>query len=218
MTFRNGFASLLRPEDSVVVLIDHQPFQLTNLNSHDPQMVINNTVALAKAAKAFDVPVILTSVIAAQGGLLFPQITDVFPGQEVIDRTFVNTWEDQKVVDVVKATGRKQLIIAGLWTEVCVAMPAIQAIGEGWDTTVVTDASGGISVEAHQVAIQRMIAAGVNMMTWLAVMAEWQRDWARTETVPAVGEVLKQHAGATGIAFLWEQQLLNTPVPTKAAR
>jgi nicotinamidase-related amidase len=218
VTFRNGFASLLRPEDSVVVLIDHQPFQLTNLNSHDPQMVINNTVALAKAAKAFDVPVILTSVIAAQGGLLFPQITDVFPGQEVIDRTFVNTWEDQKVVDVVKATGRKQLIIAGLWTEVCVAMPAIQAIGEGWDTTVVTDASGGISVEAHQVAIQRMIAAGVNMMTWLAVMAEWQRDWARTETVPAVGEVLKQHAGATGIAFLWEQQLLNTPVPTKAAR
>lgn len=218
MTFRNGLTSLLRPEDSVVVLIDHQPFQLTNLNSHDPQMVINNTAALAKAAKAFDVPVILTSVIAAQGGLLFPQITDVFPGQEVIDRTFVNTWEDRKVVDVVKATGRKQLIIAGLWTEVCVAMPAIQAVGEGWDTTVVTDASGGVSVESHQVAIQRMIAAGVNMMTWLAVMAEWQRDWARTETVPAVADVLKQHAGATGVAFLWEQQLLNTPVPTKAVR
>jgi nicotinamidase-related amidase len=118
-------------------------------------------------------------------GLLFPQITDVFPGQEVIDRTFINTWEDKKVVDAVKATGRKQLIIAGLWTEVCVAMPVIQALGEGWDVTVVTDASGGVSVEAHEVAIQRMIAAGANMMTWLAVAAEWQRDWARTEHVPS---------------------------------
>lgn len=218
MTFRNGLSSLLRPEDSVLVLIDHQPFQIANLNSHDPQTVINNTTALAKAARAFDVPVILTSVIAAQGGLLFPQITDVFPGQEVIDRTFVNTWEDRKVVDAVEATGRKQLIIAGLWTEVCVAMPAIQAVGEGWDTTVVTDASGGVSVEAHQVAVQRMIAAGVNMMTWMAVMAEWQRDWARTGTVPALAEVMKGHAGATGIAYLWEQQLLATPVPSNAAR
>ncbi|MGO6906135.1 isochorismatase family protein, partial [Rhizobium ruizarguesonis] len=114
MTFRNGLASLLRPEDSVLVLIDHQPYQLTNLNSHDPQAVVNNSTALAKAARAFGVPTILTSVIADRGGLIFPQITDVFPGQEVIDRTFINTWEDRKVVDAVKATGRKQLIIAGL--------------------------------------------------------------------------------------------------------
>ena len=212
MNLRNGLASLLRPEDSVLVLIDHQPFQLTNLNSHDPQMVINNTAGLAKAAKVFGVPTILTSVIAERGGLLFPQITEVFPGQEVIDRTYVNTWQDQKVVDAVKATGRKQLIIAGLWTEVCVAMPAIQAVGEGWDTTVVTDASGGSSVEAHQVAIQRMASAGVNMMTWFAVMSEWQRDWARLDTVPGLTEVIKQHGGASGIAYLWEQQLLNTPV------
>ncbi|AXK84167.1 hydrolase [Pseudolabrys taiwanensis] len=213
MTFRNGLASLLRPEDSVLVLIDHQPFQLTNLNSHDPHMAVNNAAALAKAAKAFGVPTILTSVIAERGGLIFPQITDVFPGQEVIDRTFVNTWEDKKVVDAVKATGRKQLIIAGLWTEVCVAMPVIQALGEGWDVTVVTDASGGVSVESHEVAIQRMIRAGANMMTWLAVMAEWQRDWARTETAGKVTDVLLQHAAGSGIAYLWEQQLLNTPVP-----
>ncbi len=216
MTFRNGLASLLRPEDSVLVLIDHQPFQLTNLNSHDPQMVVNNTVGLAKAAKAFNVPTILTSVIAERGGLLFPQITDVFPGQEVIDRTLINTWEDRKVVDAVKATGRKQLIIAGLWTEVCVAMPVIQALGEGWDVTVVTDASGGISVEAHEVAIQRMIAAGANVMTWLAVMAEWQRDWARLDTAAKVTDVLVHHVAGSGIAYLWEQQLLNTPVPGSA--
>ena len=216
MTFRNGLASLLRPEDSVLLLIDHQPFQLANLNSHEPQMVVSNTAGLAKAAKAFGVPTILTTVLAARGGVLFPQITDVFPGQEVIDRTLINTWEDPKVVDAVKKTGRKQLIIAGLWTEVCVALPAIHALGEGWDVTVVTDASGGVSVEAHEVAIQRMIAAGANMMTWLAVAAEWQRDWARTETAGALTDVLVQHAGGSGIAFLWELQLLNTPVPSNA--
>jgi len=217
MKLRNGLDSLLRPQDSVLVLIDHQPFQLTNLNSHEPQMVVNNSAALAKAAKAFNVPTILTSVLAERGGLIFPQITDVFPGQEVIDRTLINTWEDKKVVDAVKATGRKQLIIAGLWTEVCVAMPAIQALGEGWDVTVVTDASGGVSVEAHQIAIQRMIGAGANMMTWLAVAAEWQRDWARVETAGAVTDVLLQHAAGSGIAYLWEQQLLNTPVPAVEA-
>lgn len=217
MTFRNGLDSLLRPEDSVLVLIDHQPYQLTNVNSHDPHMVVNNTTGLAKTAKAFGVPTILTSVIADRGGLIFPQITDVFPGQEVIDRTFINTWEDKKVVDTVKATGRKQLIIAGLWTEICVAMPAIQAAGEGWDVTVVTDASGGVSVEAHEVAIQRMIAAGVNMMTWLAVASEWQRDWARTEHTAELSEVLIQHVAGSGIALLWEQQLLNTPVPRNAS-
>lgn len=216
MSIRNGLDSLLRPEDSVLVLIDHQPYQLTNLNSHDPQMVVNNSTALAKAAKAFGVPTILTSVIAARGGRIFPQITDVFPDQEVIDRTFINTWEDKKVVDAAKATGRKQLIIAGLWTEICVAMPAIQAAGEGWDVTVVTDASGGVSVEAHEVALQRMAAAGVNLMTWLAVAAEWQRDWARIDTAAALTDVLVQHAAGSGIAYLWEQQLLNTPVSNSA--
>ncbi|HUD42698.1 MAG TPA: hydrolase [Dokdonella sp.] len=216
MSFRNGLDSLLRPEDSVLVLIDHQPYQLANLNSHDPHMVVNNSAGLAKAAKAFGVPTILTSVIAERGGLIFPQITDVFPGQEVIDRTLINTWQDPKVVDAVKATGRKQLIIAGLWTEVCVAMPVIQALGEGWDVTVVTDACGGVSTESHEVAIQRMIGAGANVMTWLAVAAEWQRDWARTEHVAELTEVLKQHLAGSGIAYLWEQQLLNTPVPRAA--
>lgn len=213
MTFRNGLSSLMRPEDSVLVLIDHQPYQLANLNSHDPHIVVNNSTALAKTAKVFGVPTILTSVIADRGGRIFPQITDVFPLQEVIDRSFINTWEDQKVVDAAKATGRKQLIIAGLWTEICVAMPAIQAAGEGWDVTVITDASGAVSVEAHEVAIQRMAAAGVNLMTWLALAAEWQRDWARPDTAAALTDVLVQHAAGSGIAFLWEQQLLNTPAP-----
>ncbi|MES2669886.1 MAG: hydrolase [Pseudomonadota bacterium] len=213
---KTGLNALLRPEDSVLVLIDHQPYQLTNLNSHDPQMAVNNATGLAKAAKVFNVPTILTSVVQDRGGYIFPQITSVFPDQEVIDRTFINTWEDSKVVDAVKATGRKQLIIAGLWTEICVAMPTIQALGEGWDVTVVTDASGGTSVEAHEVAIQRMIAAGANVMTWLAVASEWQRDWARTEHAAGLIDVLVQHAAGSGIAYLWEQQLLNTPVQKSA--
>ena len=213
----NGLDALLRPEDSVLVLIDHQPYQLTNLNSHDPQIAVNNAVGLAKAAKVFGVPTILTSVLEERGGFIFPQITEVFPDQQVIDRTLINTWQDPKVVDAVKATGRKQLIMAGLWTEVCVAMPAIQALGEGWDVTVVTDASGGTSVEAHEVAIQRMIAAGANVITWLALAAEWQRDWARLDTAGPLTDVMKHHAAGSGIAFLWEQQLLNTPVPSVAA-
>lgn len=212
MTYRNGLNSLLRPEDSVLVLIDHQPYQLANLNSHDPQMVVNAVTGLAKSAVVFDVPTILTSVIAARGGLIFPSATELFPEQEVIDRTLINTWEDQVVVDAVKATGRKQLIIAGLWTEVCVAMPAIQAAGEGWDVTVITDASGGTSVEAHQVAIQRMVGAGINMMTWVALAAEWQRDWARAETAEKLNKAIGPHSAGSGIAYFWEQQLLHTPV------
>lgn len=213
----NGLDALLRPEDSVLVLIDHQPYQLTNLNSHDPQMAVNNAVGLAKAARVFGVPTILTSVLEERGGFIFPQITEVFPDQQVIDRTLINTWQDPKVVDAVKATGRKQLIMAGLWTEVCVAMPAIQALGEGWDVTVVTDASGGTSAEAHEVAIQRMIAAGANVITWLALAAEWQRDWARLDTAGPLTDVMKHHAAGSGIAFLWEQQLLNTSVLSAAA-
>lgn len=216
MTPRNGLDSLLRPEDAVLVLIDHQPFQLATLQSHDQHMVVNNAAALAKAARTYRVPTILTSVLAERGGAIFPQITDLFPGQEVIDRTLINTWQDPNVVDVVKATGRKQLIIAGLYTEICVAMPVIQALGEGWDVTVVTDACGGVSVEAHQVAIQRMIAAGANVMTWMAVVAEWQRDYARTEHADGLVELLKDHMGGAGIAYLWEQQLLKTPAPNNA--
>src|SRR5690606_29934317 len=113
MTFRNGLNSLLRPEDSVLVLIDHQPYQLANLNSHDPHMVVNNSTALATAAKVFGVPTILTSVVVDRCGRIFPHITDVFPGQQVSGRTFINAWEDPKAADAVQATGRKQLIVAG---------------------------------------------------------------------------------------------------------
>ncbi|WP_433697747.1 hydrolase [Nocardiopsis sp. CA-288880] len=205
---KNGLQALLTPEESVVVLIDHQPFQFANLNSHEPSMVVNNVVGLAKAAKVFDVPTVLTTVLEERGGFLLQALQDVFPEQKPIDRTFINTWQDERVVDAVKATGRKKLVIAGLWTEICVAMPAIQAAGEGFEVFVVTDASGGISAEAHDMAVRRMVQAGVVPITWLAVAGEWQRDWAREETVQGMTEVQTQHAGATGVAFAWETQLL----------
>src|SRR5437016_12919809 len=128
-----GHEALLRPDDSILMLIDHQPYQFANLHSHEPTMIINNVIALAKLAKVFNVPTILTTVIEERGGYLIKGLLDVFPEQKPINRTFINTWQDARVVEAVKKTGRKKLILAALWTEICLAMPAIQAQGEGYD-------------------------------------------------------------------------------------
>jgi nicotinamidase-related amidase len=208
MPAKTGLSALLRPEDSVVVLIDHQPFQFANLHSHEPTVVVNNVVGLAKAAKAFGVPTILTTVLEERGGLLIKGLQDVFPEQKPINRTTINTWQDPRVVEAVKKTGRKQLILAALWTEICLAMPAIHALDDGYDVFVVTDASGGVSPEAHDMAVRRMVAAGITPITWLAVASEWQRDWAREQTLAGLADVVVAHGGASGIAFTWEMQLL----------
>ncbi len=207
---RTGLDALLTPANSVLILIDHQPFQFANVRNLDPTLVLNNTIGLAKGAKAFDVPTILTTVIQDRGGFLPKELQDVFPDQKPIDRTTINTWEDPRVVEAVKKTGRKKLVIAALWTEVCLAMPVIHAMGDGYDVFAVTDASGGVSVEAHERAIQRMVQAGAVPITWIAVLAEWQRDWAREKTASALGEILRVHGGSTGTSFAWELQLLNT--------
>lgn len=205
---KTGLDALLRPEDSIVVLIDHQPFQFANLHSHEPTMIANNVIGLARTAKVFGVPTILTTVLEERGGYLIKGLQDVYPDQKPIDRTFINTWQDARVVDEVKKSGRKQLILAALWTEVCLAMPTLHALAEGYDVFIVTDASGGVSVEAHDMAVRRMTAAGAVPITWLAVAAEWQRDWAREATIADLAAVQLEHAGATGIAFAWEMQLL----------
>jgi nicotinamidase-related amidase len=208
-----GLSALLRPEDSILVLIDHQPYQFTNLNSHEPTIIINNVVGLAKTAKVFNVPTILTTVTEERGGYIIKGLQDVFPDQKPINRTFINTWEDPNVTDIVKKSGRKQLIIAGLFTEICVAMPAIQALGEGYDVFVVSDACGAVTVEAHEMAMQRMIQAGVVPINWMAVSGEWQRDWARLDTAAGVAGVVLEHGGASAVALAWELQLLATPPP-----
>lgn len=203
-----GLGALLTPDNSVVLLIDHQPFQFANLHSHEPTMIVNNVVGLAKTAKVFGVPTILTTVLEERGGFLIKGLQDVYPEQKPINRTYINTWEDRRVVEAIEKTGRKKIVMAALWTEVCLAMPTIHALGEGYEVYIVTDASGGVSVEAHDMAVRRMVDAGAVPMTWLAVGAEWQRDWAREKTVAPLGEALMQHAGGTGIATAWEFQLL----------
>jgi nicotinamidase-related amidase len=199
-----GLDALLTPQNCVVLLIDHQPSQLANVNSHDPTMVINNVTALAKVAKVFDVPTILTTIGAARGGDIFKQVQAVFPDQKPIDRSSINSWEDHRVVEAVKKTGRKKLVIAALWSEMCLAQPAIHAMGEGYDVYAVTDASGGVSAEAHDMAIRRLVAAGAQPITWLGMAGELQRDWARTERLGAVAQILFDHAGASGAVLGWE--------------
>src|SRR6266446_729746 len=189
-TATTGLDALLTPQNSVLLLIDHQPFQFANLHSHEPTMVVNNVIGLAKAAKVFGVPTILTTVLEERGGLLIKGLQDVFPEQKPINRTFINAWEDRRVVDAVKKTGRKKVVMAALWTEICLAMPTIHALGDGYEVYIVTDASGGVTVEAHQMAIQRMVQAGAVPITGTVFASELQRDWARTATVPAVAQML----------------------------
>ncbi len=210
-----GLGALLTPDNCALILIDHQPFQFAGLRSHDTQTIINNVVGLAKSAKAFNVPTLLTTVVEERGGYLLKQLQEVFPDQKPINRTFINTWEDTRCVDWVKKTGRKKIVMAALWTEICLAMPAIHALGDGYEVYIVTDASGGVSLEAHEVAIQRMVQAGAVPLTWTVFASELQRDWARTATVPVLAEMLMQHMGNVGTSLSWELQLLATPVPTK---
>jgi nicotinamidase-related amidase len=206
-----GLDALLTPDNCALILIDHQPFQFAGLRSHDTQTIINNVVGLAKSAKAFDVPTLLTTVVEERGGYLIKPLQDIFPEQKTLDRTFINTWEDPRVVNWVKETGRKKIVMAALWTEICLAMPVIHALGQGYEVYIVTDASGGVSVEAHEMAIQRMVQAGAVPITWTVLASELQRDWARTATVPALTQMLVEHMGVVGTSFTWEQQLLATP-------
>ena len=206
-----GLDALLTPENCVLLLIDHQPFQLANVHSHEPTMVINNVAGLAKTAKAYGIPTILTTVNEERGGVIFKEIQEVFPNQKPINRTFINSWEDRRVVEAVEKTGRKKLIIAALWSEMCLAMPAIHAMGDGFDVYVVPDASGGVTVESHDMAIRRLVAAGVQPITWLALTGELQRDWARMENLKEVAQVFLDHGGAAGSVLAWEIQLLGPP-------
>jgi nicotinamidase-related amidase len=213
---KNGLEALLTPEESVLVLIDFQPFQFAGVGSHEQKMIVNNVVGLAKIAKAFGVPTIVTGVVSDRGGRTIQELLDVFPDQEPIERTWINTWQDSNVTDLVEKLGRKKLIIAGLWTDICVAHAAIQAAGEGYHVFAVTDACGSYSMEAHEMAVRRMVGAGVVPLTWMTLAGEFQRDWARLETAEKLAEPLSSHGGMTGIALRWEQQLLSQPrLPAK---
>jgi len=205
---------LLEPNNHALLLIDHQYLQLLTLRSHEASQVIGNATSVAKAARIFKVPTLLTTAFANRQNLI-KEIQDVFPGQTPVDRTTLNTWEDQRVVNWVKQTGRNKLVMAGLWTEVCLQMPVLSALANGYEVYFLADASGGASREAHDMAVQRMIQAGAIPTTTWSYVSELQRDWAREETAGAVTKLFEEHGGGFGQGLRWEWQLLGLKEGTR---
>lgn len=200
---------LLSPQNSAVIMIDHQ-FQMGfAVQSMDRTLLTNNSVALAKTAKAFNVPTILTTVAEKSfSGPIFGGIKAVFPDAKVIDRTTMNSWEDKNFRDAVKKTGKKKLVMAALWTEVCLTMPALAALEEGYEVYIVTDASGGVTKEAHDMAVTRMVQAGAVPITWMQLLLEYQRDWARQSTYDATVKIALEHGGAYGTGLDYAKAML----------
>ena len=207
---------LLTPDNSVVALIDHQPQMLFGVSNFDRQTIINNTVALAKAARVFGVPVVLTTVETKSfSGNLWPQIKAVFPKQVPIERSSMNSWDDENFVAAIKNSGRKKIVLAGLWTETCVALPTVQAIHDGYEIYVVEDCCGDVSQLAHENAMKRVIQAGAKPVTALSVMLEWQRDWAQRDTYDAVMDIVKTHCGAYGMGVEYAYTMVHGTPETK---
>jgi len=188
--------SLLDPTNHALILLDHQYFQLLTMRSHDATSVLNGAILLAKGAKLFGVKTLLTTVIALRQALL-KEVEEVFPDQAPIDRTALNAFEDERVVSWAEAAGCGKLVLAGLWTESSLAMSALSALSAGFEVYVVSDASGGGSKESHDMAVQRMIAAGAIPLTAGAYLRELQRDWSREATAASVLAICAQH-GAYG--------------------
>ncbi|WP_109440393.1 hydrolase [Acinetobacter haemolyticus] len=191
----------LSPTNCQVIFIDHQPQMAFGVQSIDRQVLKNNTVGLAKAAKVFGIPTTITTVETESfSGHTYPELLDVFPDAPLLERTSMNSWDDQKVRDALAKNNRKKVIVSGLWTEVCNNTFAFGAMLEGdYEIYMVADASGGTSKEAHDYAMQRMIQAGVVPVTWQQVLLEWQRDWAHRETYDAVMAIVREHSGAYGM-------------------
>ncbi|HXV19596.1 MAG TPA: isochorismatase family protein [Desulfuromonadales bacterium] len=211
-----NYTELLNPQNSAVVFIDFQPQMVFGVANIDRQTLFNNVLLLAKAAKIFKVPTILTTVESKGfSGNMWPQLLDLFPGQEPIERSSMNSWEDAKFVAAVQATGRKKLVMAALWTEVCLAFPALEAIKAGYEVYAVEDASGGTTVTAHNAAMRRVEQAGAVPMTALQVLLEYQRDWARKETYDAVIEAVKEHCGAYGQGVEYAYTMVHGAPPSR---
>jgi nicotinamidase-related amidase len=202
--------ALLTPKNHTLILIDHQPQMAFAVKSMDVAELRNNVTGLAKSAKAFNVPTILTTVAEKSfSGPLFPEVQAVFPDQKPIDRTTMNTWEDKRVTDKVKEIGKKKIVIAALWTEVCGVMPVLSAIEEGYEVYFVVDASGGVSSVANDSAITRMVKAGAHPITWIQYLLELQRDWARGESYGPVMNIVKEHGGGYGLGVIYANEMFH---------
>lgn len=213
---REAVHTLLTPENCTLIFIDHQPQMLFGVANIERQVLINNVVGLAKASKTFNIPTILTTVETESfSGFMWPQLLRVFPDQKPIERSSMNSWDDPKFVAEVERIGRKKLVIAALWTEVCLAFPAIDALRAGYEVYAVVDASGGMSKEIHDTAVLRLVQAGVVPVTWVQVMLEWQRDWARKQTYDAVIDIVKEHCGAYGSGVEYAYTMVHKLPPSK---
>lgn len=207
---------LLTPDNCVLTLIDLQPQMLFGVANFDRQTIINNNVALSKAARIFDLPVVLSTVETKSfSGNMWPQIQAIFPKEQPIERTTMNSWDDESFVAAVKKTGRKKIVLSGLWTETCVALPTVQAIHDGYEVYVVEDCCGDISQLAHENAMKRVVQAGAKPVTSLSVMLELQRDWAERDTYDAVMDVVKTHYGAYGVGVEYVYTMVHGAPPTK---
>ena len=207
----SNFLELLTPHNSQLLFIDQQPQMAFGVQSIDRQVLKNNVVALAKSAKVFKVPTTITTVeTEGFSGHTYPELLAVFPENRILERTSMNSWDDQNVRDALAANGRRKVVVAGLWTEVCNLMFALDAMREGqYEIYMVADASGGTSVEAHKYAMDRMVQAGVVPVTWQQVLLEWQRDWARKETYDAVMAIVTEHSGAYGMGVDYAYTLVH---------
>jgi nicotinamidase-related amidase len=207
---------LLTPDNCIFALIDFQPQMLFGVSNFDRQAIINNTVALAKASRVFDVPVVLSSVETKSfSGNIWPQLLAVFPNQRPIERTSMNSWDDKNFVAAIEKSGRKKIILAGLWTETCVALPTIQAMQDGYEIYVVEDCCGDVSQLAHDNAMKRVIQAGAKPVTSLSVMLELQRDWAEKDTYDAVMDIVKAHYGAYGVGVEYAYTMIHGAQPSR---
>lgn len=197
---------VLTPQNSQLIFIDQQPQMAFGVQSIDRQVLKNNVVGLAKAARIFNVPTTITTVETDSfSGNTFPELLAVVPENDILERTSMNSWDDQNVRDALAkhaAEGRNKIVVAGLWTEVCNTTFALSCMNDtDYEIYMVADASGGTSVDAHKYAMDRMVQAGVVPVTWQQVLLEWQRDWARKETYDAVTTLVKEHSGAYGMGI-----------------
>src|SRR5437667_3192578 len=207
---------LLTPDNCVVTQIDLQPQMLFGVSNFDRQSIINNNLVLAKAARVFEVPVVLSTVeTKGFSGHIWPQIQAIFPNQVPIERSSMNSWDDRNFVAAIEKTGRKKIVLSGLWTETCVALPTIQAIHDGYEVYVVEDCCGDVSQLAHDNAMKRVIQAGAKPVTALSTMLEWQRDWANRDTYDAVMDLARTQYGAYGMGVQYAYTMVHRAPATK---
>ena len=182
---------LLTPQNAALVVIDYQPSQVGTVASIDHELLVDNIVSVARLARTFDLPVVLSTINVANGqGPTIPELRAVLSDSAEIDRTAINSWEDVEFRRAVEATGRKKLIMTALWTEVCLAYPSLDAMRDGFEVYPVVDAVGGTSREAHRAGLARIFQAGAQPVSWVSLACELQRDWARTETVADVVDIV----------------------------